>query len=83
MLEQKNSACISILYDKYASAIFGAICNEVDDVKVAEQILQKSFIYIWNNSSIDNLYKKHLLLWMLNIAKRIISKMLDDTEPSS
>jgi DNA-directed RNA polymerase specialized sigma24 family protein len=71
MLRQKDISAISILYDKYASAIYGAIFRDVQDVTISEEILQKCFLHIWNNPNFHTKYDSHVLLWMIIIAKRI------------
>ncbi len=74
MLSQKNVNAFSILYDRYAPALFGAICREVNEVSVAEDILEQTFLFMWNNPVVGNRYKNHVLLWMLCIAKKLTSK---------
>ncbi len=76
MIKAKNLTGFSILYDKYASAIYGTIYRDVNDVVLAENILQQSFINLWNNPFIEPKYTNRLLLWMLIIAKRATNKTL-------
>ncbi|MEP6595088.1 MAG: hypothetical protein ABJA71_04035 [Ginsengibacter sp.] len=74
MLKEKSVTSISILYDRYAPAIYGVILRKVENVELAETILQQTFIHIWNNPTFDDRFKKHLLLCLIIIANSIADK---------
>lgn len=83
LLQQKNPEAISELYDKYASAIFGAIFSEINNKAQAESILEECFVYVWHNFAIDYLNTTRLLLWLLKISKHITTKRLTDLYPAA
>ena len=74
MIKTKSLIALSILYDRYAAVIYGTIYRDVNDLELAENILQQSFINLWNNPDIESKYKNRLLLWMVIIAKRLTFK---------
>lgn len=79
MLKEKNIKGISILYDKYAAAIFGTILRGVNDVALAQKILEDTFIDIWNNPPVD---ANHLLSQLLKIARSATPKILPGIQSS-
>ena len=78
MLKNKQINAISILYDRYAPAIYGAILREIDNIQIAEEILQQTFINVWDNPTFQPRYINHLLLYMLNMANRIAKKKVSE-----
>ncbi|MFT5819412.1 MAG: RNA polymerase sigma factor (sigma-70 family) [Crocinitomix sp.] len=58
-----------LLYEKYASALFGIILKIVGSEKIAEDVLQDSFLKIWSNITTYDKSKGRLFTWMLNIAR--------------
>jgi RNA polymerase sigma-70 factor (ECF subfamily) len=74
MIQNKNKNAFALLYDKYAPALYGSIFKLVNDKQVAEQILQQTFLEMWNLPTGQNVSHNHLLLWMMNVARSITSK---------
>jgi RNA polymerase sigma factor (sigma-70 family) len=71
LLQQKDQQAFSYLYDNYAAALNGIIYRMVENRELAEDILQETFVKIWNNfSSYDNT-KGRLFTWMLNITRNL------------
>jgi RNA polymerase sigma factor (sigma-70 family) len=65
----KDARGMRYLYDKYAAALYGVIYRIVPSPEVAEEILQETFIKVWQKiNSFDNT-KGRLYTWMLNIAR--------------
>ncbi len=69
LLRSQNSKGIEILYDNYSSALFGVIQRIVMEEEAAEDILQDSFIKIWNNFGSYDASKGRLFTWMVNICR--------------
>src|SRR5688572_3228137 len=71
---------ISALYDIYAPAVYGFICDLISDKKEAEAVLKSIFA----NLSVEiNSYpqKDQLLLWLINLSRNeCISKLLNQNE---
>jgi RNA polymerase sigma factor (sigma-70 family) len=58
-----------ILYDHFAPSLYGVIRQIVKDEDLAQDILQESFLKIWNASSTYDPVKSRLFTWMLNISR--------------
>lgn len=74
MIQNKNTKAFAHLYDKYAAALYGFICKQVDDKKMAEEILQQTFSKIWHSLTDRVTLKNHLLIWMMNVARNITTE---------
>lgn len=57
------------LYDSYSFALYGVINQVVKDKQVAEDVLQETFIKIWEKIDKYDTSKGRLYTWMLNIAR--------------
>lgn len=68
-LKEKNTDAFNTLYDHYSPAIFGVILRVVNDKDVAEDLLQDSFLKIWNSFGNYDSSKGRLFTWMLNVAR--------------
>lgn len=69
LLQEKNEAGFSYLYDNYAAALNGIILRIVQDPDRASDVLQDSFIKIWKNIDSYQTGKGTLFTWMLNIVR--------------
>jgi RNA polymerase sigma-70 factor, ECF subfamily len=69
LLRQKNREGFSLLYDRYAPALFGVICKMVKDEQIGEDLLQETFIKVWRNIAQFNAEKGTLFTWLLNISR--------------
>ena len=76
MLKERNVSSISILYDKYAPAVYGTILKEIGNTEIAKGILERTFLDIWTNPSIEIRFTNHVLLWLLKTAKIFTTKAL-------
>jgi len=69
MLHQNDRKVISIIYDKYAPALYGVVLRIVRSEEIAEDVMQDSFLKIWKNGQKYNSSKGTLFTWLLNIAR--------------
>ena len=69
MLHQNDRKVISIIYDKYAPALYGVVLRIVRSEEIAEDVMQDSFLKIWKNGQQYNSSKGTLFTWLLNIAR--------------
>jgi RNA polymerase sigma-70 factor (ECF subfamily) len=60
---------ISILYDNYSGALNGVICKMVKNDEFAEDLLQETFVKIWQSFGQYKESKGRLFTWMLSIAR--------------
>jgi len=70
-LRQREKIAIEALYDMYSSSLFGVIVRIVNDTALAEDILQDTFVKIWNSFSSYSTEKGRLFTWMVNIARNL------------
>tara|TARA_R100000935_G_scaffold55682_2_gene85924 strand:- start:10959 stop:11498 length:540 start_codon:yes stop_codon:yes gene_type:complete len=68
-MQQRNEKAFERLYSMYSEAIQGIIYSIVLDEAVAEEVLQDTFIKIWNNSEAYDIKKGRFFTWILNIAR--------------
>lgn len=59
------------LYDMYSTALYGVIHRIVQHDEIAEDILQETFVKIWNSCSSYDISKGRLFTWMINIARNL------------
>jgi RNA polymerase sigma-70 factor (ECF subfamily) len=69
LLQQKSEKGFSKLYDNYADALFSVIYRIVEKRVIAEDLLQDSFVKIWQKIDTYDETKGTLFTWMLNIAR--------------
>ncbi|HEX8377361.1 MAG TPA: sigma-70 family RNA polymerase sigma factor [Pedobacter sp.] len=59
------------LYDMYSASLFGVIIRVVQDQELAEDLLQETFIKIWNSFESYDETKGRLFTWMVNLARNL------------
>jgi RNA polymerase sigma factor (sigma-70 family) len=70
-LRQKDKAGVEALYDMYSSSLYGVIFRIVQHEEIAEDLLQETFIKIWNSFSLYDPSKGRMFTWMVNIARNL------------
>jgi RNA polymerase sigma factor (sigma-70 family) len=68
-LKQKDRQMFSYVYDNYSAILFGTINNMVADSNTAGDLMQETFIKIWENLDKYDPGKGRLFTWMINIAR--------------
>ena len=69
LLRIKDEKALSYLYDNYSGALNGIIKRIIKSEKQAEEILQQTFLNIWENIALYDESKSQLYTWMSRIAK--------------
>lgn len=69
MLKSRDSKAFGYLYDNYSAALYAIITQVVEDMEVANDVLQEVFINIWRKIESYDPLKGRLFTWMLNIAR--------------
>jgi RNA polymerase sigma factor (sigma-70 family) len=59
------------LYDMYSTSLFGVIVRIVQKQELAEDLLQETFIKIWNSFDSYDETKGRLFTWMVNVARNL------------
>lgn len=71
LLKSHDRGAFAYLYDNYSKALFGIINKMVNNLELAEDILQEAFIKIWNRFGDYDHSKGRLFTWMLNITRNL------------
>lgn len=59
------------LYDMYSASLYGVIYRIVQHEEIAEDLLQDTFVKIWNSFPLYDSSKGRLFTWMVNIARNL------------
>ncbi|MET3115242.1 RNA polymerase sigma factor (sigma-70 family) [Pedobacter sp. CG_S7] len=70
-LKSRDTIAIQALYNMYSGALFGVISRIIHQTGVAEDLLQETFIKIWNSAESYDSSKGRLFTWMMNIARNL------------
>jgi len=70
-LRNREKIAAEALYDMYSASLFGVISRIVIDTATAEDVLQDTFVKIWNSFSSYSAEKGRLFTWMVNIARNL------------
>jgi len=71
LIKQGSLKAFNILYDKYAPALLGAIIRITGEQTAADNILQQTFIELWNNKYTYAPLKETIFTWMFKTARRL------------
>ncbi|WP_353779476.1 sigma-70 family RNA polymerase sigma factor [Winogradskyella sp. 3972H.M.0a.05] len=75
-IKAQDERALSLLYDKYAPAIYGVIKRMCKDDNAAENILQDTFMTIWEKIDSYNPEKGRFYTWAYRIAKNKVLNFL-------
>jgi RNA polymerase sigma factor (sigma-70 family) len=70
-LGNREKIAIEALYDMYSASLYGVISRIITDTATAEDLLQETFVKIWNSFSGYSAGKGRLFTWMVNIARNL------------
>lgn len=70
-LKRQDTIAIKALYDMYSGALLGVISRVIQHTEVAEDLLQETFLKIWNSGGSYDPSKGRLFTWMMNIARNL------------
>lgn len=59
------------LYDMYSASLYGVIVRIVQNNDLAEDLLQDTFVKIWNSFDSYDETKGRLFTWMVNLARNL------------
>ncbi len=60
---------LAALYDRHAEAVFVAACRLTSDRQVAEEVVQETFLALWNRAELFNPDVGSLAAWLHTIAR--------------
>ncbi|QKJ32378.1 RNA polymerase sigma factor [Mucilaginibacter mali] len=70
-LQNREKVAVESLYDNYSASLYGVISRIVNETELAEDILQETFVKIWQSFSSYSPDKGRLFTWMVNIARNL------------
>lgn len=71
LIKNRDQKAFSYLYDNYSKVLFGIIYAIVGDYEETEDLIQNTFIKIWNSFDNYDSSKGRLFTWMINIARNV------------
>ena len=80
-LKSKDERALSLLYDKYSGAIYGVIIKMIRDEGKAQNLLQDTFITVWEKAETYDADKGRFYTWVYRIAKNKTLNVLRKTDP--
>lgn len=69
LLKSQDKTAIELLYDHYATALYGMVLRIVHSKELAEQVMQDTFVKAWRNGENYDETKGRLFTWLLKIAR--------------
>ncbi|MEH0158243.1 sigma-70 family RNA polymerase sigma factor [Limibacter armeniacum] len=70
-LKEHDSGALQYLYDHYGDAIFGIITRIIGQQPMAEEVLQDTFLKVWQHIDSYHPEKSRLFTWMARIARNL------------
>jgi RNA polymerase sigma-70 factor (ECF subfamily) len=80
-LKDKDELALSLLYDKYAGAIYSVIVKMVRDEGKAQNLLQDTFMTVWDKAESYDASKGRFYTWIFRIARNKTLNFLRKVEP--
>ena len=71
LLREGNQKVVPLIYDKYSGALYGIIFRIVRNEEAAAEILQDTFVKVWQKRDLYDASKGRLYTWMMNIARNL------------
>ncbi len=69
LMQNQDEESIHIIYNKYADSLYGIALRMVKDEMTAMDVLQESFIKVWQKGKSYDPGKSKLFTWLLNIVR--------------
>ena len=79
-LKNKEQRALSLLYDKYSGAIYSVILKMIRDEGKAQNLLQDTFLTVWEKAESYDTDKGRFYTWVYRIAKNKTLNMLRKTD---
>jgi len=64
-----SQSALERLYDRHADAVFAAACRLTSDRQVAEEVVQETFLALWNRAELFDPAAGSLAAWLHTIAR--------------
>ncbi|WP_282044331.1 RNA polymerase sigma factor [Winogradskyella flava] len=80
-LKNKDERALSLLYDNYSGAIYSVIIKMIRDESRAQNLLQDTFMTVWDKAEQYDASKGRFYTWVYRIAKNKTLNVLRKTDP--
>lgn len=70
-IRDRDHAAFEYLYDHYSSALYGVVFRILRNEKISEEVLQDSFLRIWERIHQYDASRGTLFTWMVNVARHL------------
>ena len=64
-----SEAALGLVYDRHADAVYAASSRLTDDRQIAEEVVQETFLALWNRAELFNPAAGSLAAWLHTIAR--------------
>jgi RNA polymerase sigma-70 factor (ECF subfamily) len=64
-----SESALATLYDRHADAVYAAACRLTSDRQVAEEVVQETFLALWNRAELFDPAAGSLAAWIHTIAR--------------
>jgi len=68
-LVARDTKALEMLYSSYSASLLGIVCKVVKQEEVAQDVLQESFLKIWNSIGQYDATKGRLFTWMSRLVR--------------
>lgn len=79
-LKNRDERALSLLYDRYAGAIYSLILRIIKDEGKAQDLLQETFMTVWDKAENFDPNKGRFYTWVYRIAKNKTLNVLRKTD---
>lgn len=79
-LQNKDERALSLIYDKYSGALYSLILKMTRNEALSQDLLQETFITIWNKSEQYDAEKGRFYTWAYRITKNKVLNYLRKNE---
>lgn len=69
LIRNRDEKGISLLYDKYANALYGVIERILNNPGLSEEVLSQTMLKAWNKIDSFDIQKSTLFTWLMAIAR--------------
>ena len=74
LLKTQDPKGIELLYEYYASAVYGSVLRIVKNSSVADKIIQDCFIDIWKTFHTSDIKETELFMFIISLARQYANK---------
>ncbi len=76
LLKKRDKRAMEFLYDSYAPVMYGVIMHITRNEAAAENVLGKTFRYIWKNHREFDPDKQNVCVWIINVARKMCKEAI-------